>query len=124
MRQTRQGTDISSKPNIHLLNAELRRRRREPHITRQRKIKRESIRYPMQDGDNGLLALLQRGNAVLELDDVAAQGCGFARAVGRGGRELALRCGGYVEAGGKGAGAGAGEEDGADGGVVGEGGED
>lgn len=56
---------------------------------------------------------------------MAAQVVGFSRGVGGYGRgEGALRGGGYVEAGGEGAGAGACEEDGPDGGVVREGCED
>lgn len=79
----------------------------------------------MKYADDGFFALLEGADAVLEFEDVAAQAEGFARGVGGGGgvEGWAGGGGGYVQAGGEGA-AGACEEDGAHGGVGGEGCED
>ena len=127
MRQPTQRADIRRNPNIHLLNTDLRILRRDPDITRKTHIQRETKTDSVQHGDDGLLAALQVRDAILELEDVAPEVVGFAGYVDGGVGGLgqgSLRCGLDVEAGGEGARARAGEEDGADGGVVGEGTED
>lgn len=81
VRQARQRADISRNTDIDLLDGEFGALSAEADVTGERQVEGEAEGDFVQDGDDGLLAFFDVGDAVLEFEDVAAEGGGRAGGV-------------------------------------------
>lgn len=90
VRQARQGADVGGDANVDFLDRELCVLGAEADVAGERHVEGEAEGDGVQDGDDGLLALFDVGDAVLEFEDVAAERGGRAGGVLGVAGELAL----------------------------------